>query len=487
MKRKRRAPCAAVLTAWALTGCLTPDGTLESSSAGPGGQGGAPGDDADVAPGAAPGVRVPKPDSPGWDEDLPPGEAPGPDAAPPGEGPPDDAPPPDPEPREPPPGDAPPPEAPADAAFCPPYDESPLFRRRAARVVVGPRDDWQSAIADAAPGTEVVLRRGEYLLGDTYAVAVRDDVTVRGETDDARDVVIRGRGYGPESEGLMITGANVTIAHLSMTQIRNHAISIKPEAGARAPHLYALDLRDIGTQHVKSSMGPNGGAEAGVVACSRIGYSPGGVRGDYVNAIDVHGGVDWVIRDNYIYNIQGDGSGCEVDIDCGSYLSGPAILVWNRARGTRIERNMLVDNFRNIALGLDRGHEGGVVRNNFIFREGSGDAGIELRSANGVAVVHNTVRVGDYPGAIEFSDGRDLRFDNNLLSAPLRNRGGAQFEARGNIEDAGDGDFVSPSDPHLRAGSRAIGAGVATDGAADDIDGDARGDRRDVGADQHVE
>jgi hypothetical protein len=233
-------------------------------------------------------------------------------------------------------------------------------------------------------------------------------------------------------------------------------------------------------------MGPNGGTHDGVVACSRIGYSPGAVRGDYINAIDVHGGVDWVIRDNSIYGIWGEGNGCEVDIDCGTYDSGPAILVWNQARGTTIERNVIVDSFRGIALGLDRGHEGGVVRNNFIYRTRHGDAGIELRSANGAVIANNTVRTDGDRGPIEVGDGQGIVLIDNLLSAPIRDRGNVQYEAHGNIEDASDDDFVRPDDPHLRAGSRAIAAGVPDDDAPTDIDGDPRGPHPDVGADQRA-
>jgi hypothetical protein len=363
-------------------------------------------------------------------------------------------------------------------AFCPPYLTSPLKRPRAHQVTVGPHDDWIGAIERAGPDTEVVLRRGRYDLGSHYAVQIHDDVTVRGETGDPADVVVRGRGYGPRSEGLMVVGSRVTIAELSVTQVRNHAVSVKGELGAKAPHLYRLRLFDTGTQQVKLT--PAGSSD-GVIACSEIFYNPGAARGDYVDAIDLHGAVDWSIRDNYIHGINGDGTGCEVDADCGTYVSGPAILVWNHSRGTVVERNVLLDNYRNISFGLGTGHEGGVIRNNFVERRRPGDAGIELQGAVGARVTHNTVRVAGYKGALELRDSSEAVLVNNLLSAPVWNRGSATFQEAGTIGDAADRDFAAPEDYRLRPGSRAIGAGVPAPDVATDIEGHPRHDRYDVG------
>lgn len=369
---------------------------------------------------------------------------------------------------------------PTDQEFCPAYESSSLFRERAVQLVVGPLDDWIGAIEGAEPSTEVLLRDGTYHLGDTYAVVVGPSVTIRSQSGSRDSVIIRGAGYGPGGEGFMIMGADVTVADLSMTQIRNHAISIKGNTAPHAIQIYNVHVFDIGTQHIKLTPG---GTEDGLIACSSVGYSEGGAVGDYVNAIDLHEALDWHIRDNLIYNITGDGSGCEVDIDCGTYVSGPAVLVWNNSRGTLIERNTIVDSFRNIALGLGSGHEDGVVRNNFIYRLGPGDAGIELWDAHGSGIYHNTVLIADYPGAIEFRQSSDLSILNNLISQPIWDRGESNVWTDANIEDASAADFVAPGDVHLTDGSRAIGAGITVEQVIADIDGDMRDGRYDVGAD----
>jgi len=97
----------------------------------------------------------------------------------------------------------------------------------------------------------------------------------------------------------MVMAANVTIADLSITGMRNHAISIKCALGADATHIYKVHLYDIGTQHIKGT--PSSGD--GAVACSKFSYSPNGVQGDYINGIDIHGATNWVVHDNEIYNI----------------------------------------------------------------------------------------------------------------------------------------------------------------------------------------
>jgi hypothetical protein len=367
------------------------------------------------------------------------------------------------------------------ARFCPPYGRSDLYRRRSHTVRVRPGDDWIAAVQNAGPGTEVVFAKGEYRFGHTLNVNIGDDVTLRGETGDPKDVVLRGDGYDIECEGLTVRGSNVTIADLSVADVRDHAVMIKGEDGAQAPNIYDVRLFDTGTQQIKLTPG---NIQDGVIACSEIFFHPGAAKGDYVDAIDLHNAINWKIRDNYIHDIEGDHTGCDVDISCQTYDSGPAILVWNQSSGTVVERNLLLDNFRNIAFGLARGHEGGIIRNNFIYRTKDGDAGIELETAENTRVVNNTVRLGGYDKPMEVRQSHGIELVNNLMQGDVWDRGDADFHERGDLHDASDADFLSPGDFRLKKGSRAIGAGVADAAAPEDIDGQKRGKRNDVGCDQ---
>ncbi len=305
---------------------------------------------------------------------------------------------------------------------CTRYDQSTLYRSRASTQIVYPQSDWISTVENAQPGTEILFDDGDYTI-DQYAVRLRSDITLRSLNNNPSNVRISGMGYQQDSEGFMVLGNNITLADLSIRNIRNHAVSVNPDSGAsQGLQLYNLNIADIGTQHIKVNPG---GARNGLIACSSIGYSEGGAIGDYNGAVDLHGTIDWTVRDNYIYNITGDGSGCIIDESCGQYISAPAILAWNGAQGTRIIGNTIVDSFRNIALGIGTPHNGGNILHNRIRQSLPGDAGIELFGASDVVVEFNTVQLsGGYPGAIEFRQSSGLNISNNWLSRRPWNRGG---------------------------------------------------------------
>ncbi|MEM7259369.1 MAG: right-handed parallel beta-helix repeat-containing protein, partial [Pseudomonadota bacterium] len=298
--------------------------------------------------------------------------------------------------------------------YCPQYDQSPLYRNRTTSVIVYPDSNWINTIESAAPNTEILFEDGDYNLNQ-YAVRIRAPLTIRSVSADPARVRIRGMGYGTGSEGFMVLADNVTIADVSISNIRNHAVAVNPQSGAsRGLQLYNLNISDIGTQHIKVNPG---GATDGLIACSTIGYSNGGAQGDYNGAVNLHNTFNFTVRDNYIYNINGDGSGCEVDEDCGRYISSPAILAWNGGSGTRVIGNTIVDSFRNIAFGIGNAHNGGSILHNTIIQSAPGDAGIELFGATGAVVEFNTVQLnGRYPGAIEYRRSANLTITNNWLT-----------------------------------------------------------------------
>lgn len=376
---------------------------------------------------------------------------------------------------------------PAGANPCPAYVDSDLYRARSNQVTVTPDQDWESILSNAEPDTEVLFADGEYRFTRDGVWMAQGNLTIRSASGNRDAVVFAGKGNALRGEGLMAAGPDMTFADITIAETRDHAIALHPAHGGVSAHIYNVNLVDIGTQFIKANSGADN--PDGIVACSSIGYSSvGAVQGDYIGAMHLHQVVDWVIRDNYIYNFVGDGSGCLIDTDCGTYFSGPAILAWNNSRGTVVERNTMIDNTRNIAFGLGNSHIGGVVRNNFIYQSIPGDAGIELWDAQGALIEHNTVITNDYPGAIEFGGSPAITMRNNLLSHPPLDRSASRGAspgavAEGNIDDATAADFVAAGDPHLAAGSRAIGAGVAVDGEIGDIDAEPRNGRSDVGAD----
>lgn len=369
----------------------------------------------------------------------------------------------------------------ARSGFCPAFRSSFLFRSPGKVTSVNP-SNWIQAIEKSIDGEEILLEDGVYDLNQ-YSVVLNSSVTIRSASGDRNSVVIRGTGYTENAEALMVMADDVHIADITIKDVRDHAISIKE--GFEKTVIYNVNLLDIGTQHIKG----NRSGPGGVIACSRIGYTKATATGDYIGAIDLHRAIEWTIRDNYIYNIFGDGSECAVDAECGTVYpgGGPAILIWQDSRDNIIERNSVVESFRAISLGLDTPYSGGVVRDNIVCRSQSGkegvkgfiegDAGISLLGANDVAVTGNrVVLAGEYPGAVELKDAAGISIHNNIISRPVWNRGNAQYNGcadqacddelfgnivltdTSNVSCPGEGEFMAIS---LSAGPFAISPVVA--------------------------
>lgn len=324
------------------------------------------------------------------------------------------------------------PNASTNSVHCGEFTSSPYFRRSPKTSSATPAN-WTQVIENAQPYDEILLADGLYPL-EQYAVVLNQPITLRSASGNRQAVIIEGKGYNVDAEALMVMADDVHIADLTVRNVRDHAISLQ-EGFARTV-IYNVDLIDIGTQHIKGNrMGPDG-----VIACSQIGYTQAGAVGDYNSAIDLHGAIDWSIRDNTIYNIYGDGSGCIVDTECGTVHPGgePAILLWRGSRDNHIERNNIVESYRGISLGLDTIYTGGTVKDNFICRSNTGkeglggfipgDAGISLLGASNVTIEGNTLDLpGEYPGQIEIRDGSGMIIKNNAMSKAIWNRGNAEY------------------------------------------------------------
>jgi len=238
----------------------------------------------------------------------------------------------------------------------------------------------------------------------------------------------------------------------------------------------------------------------GEVACSEISFTTGSLP--YNNGVDVHGGWRWVIRDNVFKNLRAT---------AGSGQSGPSILMWNGSADTLVERNVFVNCWEGIALGLNSDpstgtnrtpgfqHTGGVVRNNVIINLAGLDAGIIVGRAKGVVVAHNTVWTPDYWASIESSASGSVGteknlFYNNLVTSDVALRFGDSTSTStvvGSLVVSDPATFVSlaAGNAHLVAGAAPIGAAVALPTGVTvpmDLDGQARpyGAASDVGADE---
>ncbi|MCC6189855.1 MAG: hypothetical protein IT318_12540, partial [Anaerolineales bacterium] len=359
----------------------------------------------------------------------------------------------------------------------------------------------QAAVASLASNTTILIADGVYDLTQTLVIDGADNVAIRGASGNPEAVLLRGRGMSNANYGdvphvvLVQDAADLLIADLTLRDAYFHLVQIQGEQGAQRPRLYNLRLIDSGEQFVKgSTAGPPGPyADGGLVACSTLEYTTH-ARSGYTNGVDVLAGADWVIRDNVFRNIRGPAG----------EQAGPAVLMWRNSLNTVVERNHFLECDRAIALGLaapDGGlardgnttydHQGGIVRNNFIYRAGAGDVGITVNYARQVSVFHNTVLLnGTFPwGAIEHRFGAtsaDIRY--NLTDAPIWQRDGAAGTLIGNITTAQPGWFAGPGDLHLTAAaSAALDQALPLSAVTDDFDGDLRpiGSAPDIGADEY--
>jgi hypothetical protein len=356
----------------------------------------------------------------------------------------------------------PPPEG-APATACPRCGWRPPQTARS--IVVKTVGELERAVRAAREGDEILLADGRYSLQRMIEVSV-PNVTIRGQSGDPARVVLHGRGMrnDPVGVGLAAGASGITIADLTIRSVGYHAVQVRGENGASDFTLHNAVLEDTGQQLLKGSAATTGPRSShGLVACSEFRYTTS-APSDYTNGVDILRTSGWVIRDNRFFRIRGP-----------SYKSGPAILVWRGAEDTIVERNVIVDSFRGIALGLDEralgvdyDHLRGVIRHNVVLNLNIwADEAIEANGARSTRIEHNTVVVGGGPSwavAVRFPTA-SAEIRNNLLSKPLFARdGGVVVVDEGNVVGARPGWFVDAGrlDFHLSPGGRrALDAGVA--------------------------
>lgn len=357
-------------------------------------------------------------------------------------------------------------------------------------VKVSTEAGLQSAIRNVQPNSTIVIAPGTYQLSKTLHLENVANVSIRGATGKRDDVVLVGRGmtnanYGDVPHGFLLSNAqDVQIADLTIKNVWYHSISLN--AGTERPVLHNLRLIDAGEQFIKANPDDaGGGVDGGIVRFSRIEYTNTAPT-YYTNGVDVHTGAGWTIRDNVFRNIRGPTG----------QLAGPAVLVWNGSRNTVTSGNLFLNVDRAIHYGLlgDRlnDHQGGSIRNNFIYRVGSqaGDVGIGIFNSPNTQVVHNTIVLnGSYSNAIEYRFGGTTGtvIANNLTDAAILRRDGALGSLTGNITTARPWWFVNAGigDLHLAATAPAINAALSA-ATSLDYDGQARPSSgvADVGADE---
>lgn len=348
----------------------------------------------------------------------------------------------------------------------------------------------RAAVEQANTGGDktIELEDGTYTLDQLLHVTA-DGVTIRGRTGDRDAVILEGQGMqGGTSHIFLVRGSDFTARDMTLRGVDNHLIQIQGEQDADRPHISNLHLLDAYEQMIKVSCDaahPETGSDDGVVEGCHFAYSAGIGPQYYIGGVDAHCATGWIIRDNRFEHIRSPEAA----------LAEHAIHFWSGSQGTVAERNLIIDCDRGIGYGLgDRGHTGGIIRNNMIHRGANpGDVAIGLESSPGTRVINNTIIYqNDYPNAIEyrFAATTGVQIVNNLTNKNVRARDGATGTASSNVVEAQAGWFVDAAGADLHLTSRVAGVADSGEPVADLTDDFDRGPRPegpgiDIGADEY--
>lgn len=398
-----------------------------------------------------------------------------------------------------------------------PADCAPLPSVPSDAVAVSPADNetLHTVFADAAPGTTIVLEPGTYdRSGQPTLVVSADGVTVRSSTGDPDDVVLDGGDSGT-STILSVRAHDVLVAEFTVQASDDTLIDIGVDDDVlQGDQIYRMVLRDAAGSKLDVGPGSARWTNDGVVACSTFeqtdAFREGMASCAGVSALRISGGARWTVRDNLM-----EGHWCTT--------SSYATLVADQgSRDTRVERNVLKNNFRGILFGGDLsddgrpepagdtcgesegatwGHVRGVIVNNVTWADDPRMVGAiatsdtDLDSMIGfwhvcaAIAVHNTsyVTLTTFNGIEWRYPDTTVTVANNLISTTLVSReGGIALGINNNVTGIGAAEFVDApaGDFRLAPGSIARDAGIVIPAipVLEDFDRTQRTGQPDVGA-----
>ncbi|GAK59948.1 hypothetical protein U27_06934 [Candidatus Vecturithrix granuli] len=359
---------------------------------------------------------------------------------------------------------------------------TPLPDPRGSTVTVSTVSELVNAVqhANATGNLTIFLEDGTYALDQVLWIS-GNNVAFRSKSGRQDAVIIHGHGmYGGISHIFNVPGDNFVVADMTIGWVANHAVQIHSDADN--PIIHNVRFVDTGEQMLKVSYRPddNDSSDNGLVEWCVFEYSAGVGPQYYIGGIDAHQAHNWIIRNNLFRNIRSpEGE-----------LAEHAIHFWSESQNTLVENNMITNCDRGIGFGLgDRGHIGGMIRNNMVHT--TRDVGIGLENAHGTRVYHNTVFTEHYRNSIEyrFAGTRDVSILNNLTNVAIASRDGGSGKVETNITNAQPSWFVNPrsGDLHLATSEpRVVDQGQPLPEVFQDFDCDLRPRDRgyDIGADE---
>ena len=258
-----------------------------------------------------------------------------------------------------------------------------------------------SYVNSAGWGDEVVIEPGTYNLW--YPLNMSNaGVTIRGQTGNYDDVILRGSGMCTSgvNEGICMNTNYLTIKDLTLKDFYYHAVHVRGENQASHGLISNVKTWNIGEHHLKVSGGGGSSAIADdwvVEDCYLLQDQPRCASHEagpnYIGGFDGMGCRNWIIRDNVMRGIKGA-------TDTGD----AAIFLWQGNQNVVIERNRIYECGKGIALGNPSAPRSGIftypyhtddviIRNNMVLRgtgTGGNDIGLELCNTSDTQVYNNT-------------------------------------------------------------------------------------------------
>ncbi|UCD00229.1 MAG: right-handed parallel beta-helix repeat-containing protein [Phycisphaerales bacterium] len=375
-----------------------------------------------------------------------------------------------------------------------------LPRRPGLTVEVSDVHELIDAVKQAQPGQTILVADGHYMMPHYVQIAA-DGVTLRSASGQRERVIIDG-AQSRDGELLGIRACSgVTIADLTIQNIKWNGFKINSQTNVQKLTIYNCIIHNIWQRGVKGVKVPEENRDAIRPRECRVQYclfyndrpkrlsddAADIAQGNYIAGIDVMYAKDWTISDNVFVGIQGR-----------TYEGRGAIFIWHDSQDCVVERNIVID--CDVGLQLGNPHRPAdvqyhcvrfIARNNFITR--APEAGIVTVYTKDCRVLNNTIhdpqsRMGRLIRMVFTNDG--LVVANNLFSGPrIRNESESEIAFHSNLIGDFTHAFVYPErgDLHLKgAAVEAIDRGLALTEVTEDIDGQPRGAKPDVGADESL-
>jgi len=150
----------------------------------------------------------------------------------------------------------------------------------------------------------ILIEDGTYPLASTsqYPYITVGNLVIRSASGNRDAVILTGQGMqdvAPGTEiGLSIQEDNVIIADLTLRDVGNHAISMISDNHI----IHNVKIQDTYEQMIKGNA-VGDGPDNCTVQCSLFEYTDGIGPQWYIGGLDIHGGNNWIVRDNVFLDI----------------------------------------------------------------------------------------------------------------------------------------------------------------------------------------